>query len=139
MRLFSDGPSRDRLFQLCAAGYAVALFSCTHWPRVTVPGVHVVGLPLDKVAHLGLYLGLALLVSGACGLWRVGRGQRLVVCFLGILAFAAFDEVTQAWFRRTPDVLDWVADGVGAAVGLLGLRWLYQSWRIRAYAQGELG
>lgn len=132
---FVDGCSRDRLLCILAVVYAAGLLACTHWPRVTVPGVDVGGLPLDKAAHLALYLGLSLLVIGACGFRRGGCWQGVAGCFLGILVFAAVDEVTQAWVGRMPEVLDWMADGVGAAAGVLGFYWHYQWRRSRADAQ----
>lgn len=77
-------------------------------------------LPLDKIAHFALYLGLG---------WTVGRslvlsgarstGARLAA-WAGALLFAAADEVHQALVpSRVTSLADWFADAAGATLGLL--------------------
>jgi VanZ family protein len=39
--------------------------------------------------------------------------------FVTLALFAACDEATQPFFRRAADPLDWVADCLGLAVGML--------------------
>lgn len=75
------------------------------------------GVPhLDKVVHLMLY--------GALG-WFTGRALRtrrplsLALALAAIGVFGAFDEWHQEFFHRTPDVVDWVSDMIGASVGVL--------------------
>lgn len=77
-------------------------------------------LPLDKAAHVLLYLGLgwcsarALRASGKTG--PLATAAALVAG----AAFAALDEAHQAWLvSRTASLADWVADVAGMAIGFL--------------------
>ena len=95
----------------------LALFVATHVPPTTYL------LPVqgnDKVAHFAAYLFLALLLATA---WQLAGGilmpRHLVFAWLAILAYGAFDEVTQIPIGRDCNIWDWTADACGAAVGLL--------------------
>lgn len=78
------------------------------------------GLPLDKVAHFGLYA-----VFG----WTLGRGLRISgrtivpaywLTWLGGIIFAAIDESHQGLVpTRVPSVADWAVDVLGLSLGLL--------------------
>ena len=85
-------------------------------PARPLPGAE---LPLDKVAHFLLYLGLGW--GSARALYREGRRGLLPVTAAvaaGAL-FAALDEAHQGWILgRTPSVADWAADVAGMAVGI---------------------
>ena len=75
------------------------------------------GLPhLDKLVHLMLYAGLGWFTGRAL---RTRRPLSLAMAFVAIGVFAAFDEWHQALFSRTPDIVDWVADMIGASFALL--------------------
>ena len=80
------------------------------WPRPA-------GGPLfpgsDKVVHLGLFLLLA-----ATARWRFGAAGRVLGA---VLAYAAVSELVQAvgLSERSGDVLDLLADAVGAVAGWL--------------------
>lgn len=75
------------------------------------------GIPhLDKVAHLMLYAVLGWLTG------RALRTRRMLPLAVGLAAmgvFGAFDEWHQGLFNRTPDLVDWVADMIGASFGLI--------------------
>lgn len=71
---------------------------------------------LDKLAHLLLYAGLGWFVGRAL---RTRRTPALAVAFAAIGMFGAFDEWHQELFHRTPDLVDWVADMIGASFGLV--------------------
>lgn len=101
------------------ACYAGALLLLTHWPRVSVPAVRSLGLPLDKIAHLGLYAGLAMLLAVTNHLGGLARRWFMPTLFGWIAAFGAADEVTQILSGRTCDLNDWVFDLIGAAGGLV--------------------
>ena len=95
----------------------LALFAGTHIPKP--PDV----LPPsggDKLAHFGGYLVLAFLLATA---WQLAGGiltrRHLVIAWIAALGYAAFDEVTQILVGRDCEILDWIADAVGAMVGLL--------------------
>ena len=49
-----------------------------------------------------------------------GRGgiARLLLVALVLSAYAAIDELTQPWFRRTADLEDWMVDSVGIVIAL---------------------
>jgi VanZ family protein len=74
----------------------------------------------DKGVHAVLYAGLALLVAHACLRSFEGRARiriALVACFVTIM-WGFLDEVHQAFVPgRSSDVLDLLADGLGAVVG----------------------
>jgi VanZ family protein len=72
----------------------------------------------DEFAHLGVYAVLG---------WLAGRAMlppysapRLVAVLAAIALFGALDELHQLWIpNRFATVSDWVADLVGATIGLL--------------------
>jgi VanZ family protein len=98
--------------------YWLLMFFGTHIPRVprSLAGAN------DKVLHLVGYGGLAALLL----VWRCSRGpvtiRTIALLWLLIGCYAAFDEITQPIVGRHADVADWIADVVGAAIGL-GVTW----------------
>ena len=100
------------------AAWAALVFTVSSFP-VRVPGGGVPGL--DKLAHLGVYLVLGLLLARA-----LPHGPWIAVA-LG-WAYGASDEVHQMFVPgRSPDVADWVADAVGVTLGVF----LFQRWAAR--------
>jgi VanZ family protein len=97
--------------------YWLAMFVGTHVPITPKPQQH--GHSLDKVAHLAAFAGLAVLLCTAGTLHGIStRG----LCF-GVLAlvgaYGLVDEMTQRLVpQRTADIRDWVADMLGAGLGL---------------------
>ncbi|HNX30133.1 MAG TPA: VanZ family protein [Holophaga sp.] len=88
----------------------------THYPGgVALPP------PLDKVAHAAVFGALAFFLELA---WRNVRHdfptyRRHLWIFLGVLLFAVSDEWHQAFVPgRDCSALDWLADAVGAVMGL---------------------
>jgi VanZ family protein len=74
------------------------------------------GIPhVDKLVHLLLYAGEGWLVTRAL---RTRRPRLLAAALLGIAAFAAFDEWHQRFLVRDPSILDWIADMIGAVIGM---------------------
>ena len=112
--------TRSRLALVSKLAFALfwlALFAGTHIPKP--PDV----LPPsggDKLAHFGGYMVLAFLLATA---WQLAGGiltrRHLVIAWIAVIGYAAFDEVTQTLVGRDCEILDWVADAAGAAVGLL--------------------
>ncbi len=85
----------------------------------------------DKSAHLLAYLGLAGLAArataGGLGNALSPRGAALALVIAS--GYGAFDEWHQSLVPgRSPDVLDWYADTIGAAIGVC-LCW---AWGIMA-------
>jgi len=69
----------------------------------------------DKLVHFMAFVALAFPLA------RTGRLGLLPVCF-GASAFGAIIELIQPTFNRSADLNDWVADTLGALIGIgLGL------------------
>ena len=69
---------------------------------------------IDKMIHLIAYFPLGLLLPHC----RVRGCQRGGVCLLIIALYGIGDELFQIPVGRTASVFDWVADVVGASLGL---------------------
>ena len=98
--------------------YWLTLFVGTHTRPADLP---VSVLDFDKALHAGAYFVLAslLLVAWRRTGARFGLAGRLAIATV-VLAYGVVDELTQPYFGRSCDLLDWVADalGVGLAVAL---------------------
>ena len=105
---------RRILTGLMAAGLAVAML----WP-VNVP--QSVPNGTDKLVHLAAF---ALLVLPAAFSRRVPRGLLFGGLFIGAAIFGGAIELIQPHFGRSADLHDWVADMLGAALGLLLARFI---------------
>ena len=105
------------LSRVALAGFWIAIFTATHMPISTTIGPPDCG---DKIAHFSGYLILAFLLATT---WQLAGGiltrRHLVFVWLAVIAYGAFDEVTQIPVGRDCEFLDWVADAAGAATGLL--------------------
>ncbi len=100
--------------------YWISLFCLTHLPRLELQGVP----GEDKTAHVLAYAVLALL------LWQffAARGRPLGDWFVvkvwgAVAAYAVFDEWTQQFVGRSPELGDWLADMAGATAVLAVLEW----------------
>ncbi|TWT58506.1 hypothetical protein KOR42_18810 [Thalassoglobus neptunius] len=107
--------------------YTAALFFFTHTP---VPdGFQGMTSSYDKVLHFGAYFVLAVL-AGVVFLERNQLRIPMVPLMIGLLLFAAMDEILQGPVGRQPDFFDWVFDSLGVMAGLVGLHrvliWLPQ-------------
>jgi hypothetical protein len=73
----------------------------------------------DKLIHALAYAGLSFLLATT---WELAVGRlsvrHLTLAWFAVVLFAAFDEVTQIPVGRVCDFRDWLADTVGAAIGL---------------------
>ena len=97
--------------------YWIGLFVLTHIPGTRLPPVRV----SDKTLHTVSYAVLAAAMM-VC-LRVIGRlSAASAIAVLGIvLAYAAFDELTQAlpFIHRSCELADWNADAAGAAVAVV--------------------
>jgi len=100
-----------------AALYWLAMFVGTHLP--VVPDPNKVPNSWDKLQHLSAFAGLAVLLCAAGAAWDIPT-RRLLMTVLGIIAvYGLFDELTQAFVpHREPDLYDWVANMLGAGLGI---------------------
>jgi VanZ family protein len=104
------------IWQLALISYWVALFVSTHLPSEVVS---VAVGSSDKLIHVIAYAGLALLLGIA---WHVAVGRltprHLCSAWAALVIYGAFDEWTQTPVGREASVADWLADALGAAIGL---------------------
>jgi VanZ family protein len=112
--------SRSRFFHLSAvatAAYTLLLLCATHYPKPEqLLGPHA---PSDKTLHFLAYGGLGLLAAATLatsGRWSMTRA---LILGAGLAAFGAADEITQPWFQRAAEPLDWVCDCLGIAAGIV--------------------
>jgi VanZ family protein len=115
------------------AAYTLVLVFATHYPKPE----ELLGpnAPSDKTLHFLAYATLAILAGGTLamtGRWSARAALRLAV---GLAAFAAVDEITQPFFSRDADLLDWVCDCGGAVGGLLTIALLLGFVRIATRAE----
>src|SRR5262245_24087140 len=102
---------------IVTACYWLAMFIGTHLPVTLDP------IPnpnsLDKVQHLTAFAGLSFLLCGLGAAWG-GSLPRLAFIVLGLIAvYGVVDELTQAFIPfRQPDVRDWIANMIGASLGI---------------------
>jgi VanZ family protein len=84
----------------------------------SIPNPHLpVPKGSDKWAHFLVYAMLGVLVARAVEL-KPRRAALMVAVVVGVSLFGAFDEWHQYFIPgRFPDVMDWLADSVGGAVG----------------------
>jgi VanZ family protein len=99
-------------------GYSICLLTLTHVPKETMDRMPV--NVWDKASHFIAYAILGGLGRAALGRdSRRGRVGLFAMCVAGVLAFGAADELTQPWFGRGTELLDWFADGLGGVFGLM--------------------
>ncbi|MEZ6088320.1 MAG: VanZ family protein [Pirellulaceae bacterium] len=104
-----------RLASIILIPYWVVLFIGTHTPSLRMPSFS----NADKFYHFAAYAGLAFLMAWALPKHKHFATRHLKVALLICLFYGAFDEITQLLVQgRQADILDFVADLVGAVVGL---------------------
>jgi VanZ family protein len=107
----------SRLWQYALAVYWVALFIGTHIPIDRIP-LHQGSA--DKAAHLAAFAGLAMIFATT---WQLSAGRlmtrHLMWVWIVIAIYGGVEEITQPLVGRVASVWDWLADSIGAALGLL--------------------
>ena len=92
--------------------WAALILVLTSIPAATGPG----GMPhLDKVVHVLMYAGQGWLVTRAL---RTRGFGALAIALVGIAIFGLLDEWHQQFVNRDPDLMDWIADVIGASLGI---------------------
>jgi VanZ family protein len=76
---------------------------------------------LDKIVHFLMYAGQGWLVARAL---RTRRFAALAVALVGIAVFGFLDEWHQQFVSRDPNLFDWIADVIGASVGIALASWM---------------
>jgi len=110
-----------RAMEFLTLAYACVLELATHWPYDPAGYLRIVlrtqRPPSDKTLHFVAYAILAVLLW-ACARLRGMAALRATLAVMAIVGiWAAVDEVTQPFFYRAAEPLDWVYDMVGAAIG----------------------
>ena len=132
-----DGPVSSTVNQRLArigstcllAAYAVALAIGTHTPLAPEELLQHIS---DKALHFLSYFGLGGLSGLRLLVYGVSRPSSWCVWFVMLCAAGGVDELTQPLVGRIADWLDWRADVVGVAVGLLVPASLWSLWQNRA-------
>jgi VanZ family protein len=134
-----DPTSRDRRLAFVtdvfpAAAYVGAIFYTGLIRLAKLPELGLV--PTDKLLHAVAFGGLALLLvrAGRVLLPRVSFGRRLSLAALGASLLGALLEVCQSFVPyRSAELLDWLADTVGASCAALLLALFVQFVPRRAH------
>jgi VanZ family protein len=122
---------RAKVARVLAAGsvaYTLVLVFLTHYPRPQ----ELLGddLPPDKMLHFLAYGTLGLLVTGTVVTFFRWSWRTVALTAVALAIFAGMDELTQPWFGRSAEPLDWVWDAIGLVAGIATIacgRWLVRS------------
>ena len=125
---------RARLAACLLALFLPVQMLAMHWPLPKLPPrlMHI----WDKAPHFLFYAMLASLLVWYIVAQRRAKGQsnadglgrRLLMAFVCVAAYGWIDELTQPWTGRQCDVLDWLADILGAAT-VIGTAFLWRRYR----------
>jgi len=118
-----------KVLGLALAVYWLALFTSTHVPARCLGQVQI----WDKLAHFVSYAVLTLLLVLAVAARRPLTWVTYGWVLLVVALYGAVDEIGQKFVPgRTADVQDWLADLLGAVLGLAAcglLRLMMATWR----------
>jgi VanZ family protein len=82
------------------------------------------------VGHFTVYGALAALYWWALGLTGIAPGRRLLIAFLGAVAYGLTDELHQSFVPgRDASFFDIAVDAIGATTGLAILNWVLRGRR----------
>jgi len=125
MKLWRPDFRNANLWQLVLAGYWIALFLGTHLPSEVSS---LPGQPVDKVSHFVGFAGLAILLATT---WQTAAGKlsrnHLWVVWIVTALYGALDEWTQSFVGRETSAGDWLADVLGAGIGLAAFHYWHRS------------
>lgn len=97
------------------AVYWLGIFAATHLPQAALPQTNLG----DKTEHFIAYGLLAFLMTAWLRLTRSRRRGVGLLVLAVCIAYAAADELTQPIVNRFADFRDFLADAVGAGLGVL--------------------
>lgn len=112
-----------RWYRRVFPAYTLFLLAATHLPAPELPGKGS-----DKVTHALVFALFTFLFWRFCETFRrpLPRGFALIA-FVASSLFAAADEWTQQFVGRQTDILDWLADLAGIAIGAAVLHFAHAS------------
>lgn len=95
--------------------FAALILVATSWPDIDLGRLPT---KFDKVGHVGMYGIFGALVQRASN--SPAALRTVTLAWVGIALFAAIDEWHQGFISgRSPGIGDWIADVLGALIGLL--------------------
>ena len=117
-----------RLSLLLALAWMALLFYLSHQPSIETPTLFS---GQDKVLHAAVYALLGLLLLAAQPRQAQGYSwQQVGISALIASLYGLSDEIHQYFVPgRSSEVLDWVADTVGALIAASLLAWLSRKWK----------
>lgn len=126
-----------RVLAVLTLGYTLLLVWATHYPKPEL----ILGPspPPDKTLHFVAYGVLAALVAATFAVSRRRTLLRSAMLPAGLATFAVVDEITQPFFNRHADPLDWVYDCLGIALGLVAVAVAVAAVRWMRGRQAQLG
>jgi VanZ family protein len=107
--------SHRRWILLAGLALFAAALVATHLPPEDVPNLRV----RDKILHLIGYFVLAGFSWAVLWVYGAPTFRRLLALAVFLPIWAAVDELTQPFFRRTADLDDWAADMIGCAAAIV--------------------
>jgi VanZ family protein len=101
--------------RILLCGFATLYLISSHCPSISTDAVGLVNHS-DKVIHIGVYFVMTWLAIGSFGsAWSIA--VRRPFAWFGILTalvgVALLDEISQPYFGRNRDLVDWTADVIG--------------------------
>jgi len=81
--------------------------------------------PTDKTLHVAAYATLASLATATWLTARRTKHRGVTMLAVALAVFGGLDEVTQPFFNRDAEPLDWLYDCVGIAIGLAAVSALF--------------
>lgn len=111
---------------IALVGYWSTLFLATHFPRNPIPPEAGVS---DKLQHYLAYAGLATLAAWWVAVRRPMTLRQYCAIMLSMALYGAADEILQSLVGRETDLLDWRADMIGAATGLIAFALAFAAYR----------
>ena len=119
-----NSPQRSVWLKWGLITYWIGVFLLTHLP---FPDTGASFPHADKVVHMGIYTGLAFLLSA---LMTIDSWQASWKIFLVCICYAMLDELLQIPIpTRAGDWRDWIADVIGTTVGLAAWLVFKRRWQ----------
>jgi len=111
------GPKTRRLRRIAFWGFAVILFTATHWPALQLPGPP----NTDKFVHIAAFGCWTMLLILAAFFGGPFRWRNILACLIIAPIYAAIDEYSQAipFIKRSAEFADYFANLKG--IGLAGI------------------
>jgi VanZ family protein len=109
--------------------YWIILFTATSLPAANLPSVAI----SDKIKHFGAFFGLSVLLSLTL-LYQnknlLFKNYFLAAALVISSIYGLLDEIHQSFVPgRNSEFLDWVADSLGAAVGVFVVFYLLKKFK----------